>query len=529
MGNFTELFNGCHTANDMAKFYLENAEKNAYTDFQTSMLNVRLAIEEFNEEINSIRNHSDYDRMAFRNYVQTRWSEPRYYFNENRYRDFNNNICDFYKNMQIEVMEISEAEANTWSKAHNLAMCCLYIYNDDIYNRYSDIEKIGKQLIYIYAYSCHVILHTGADSNTIRALKTYAKNNNAYVNFNDIENEDYYLRVIYEVLKKLYKSNCGEFNDSRIPVLEPVEEWVLENGETIREKKFEKYTTKSGIYKKIDNSNEYAMITLYNAQQYNDAKKDLDHFFSTYNQICENHSNDIFMPYSSRTKIRNITTNDINRIILYQYFNSKPLHINDDLVNDTSFPVVDRVKIAIGIGNTINHLHEKDIYIRTLTNDSFLLIKNHNEYIPYITGLMEAKDLAAEGTVINNAIQSFIDMGVYCAPWVKKAQRSSYDTMDWRQADIYSYGVLLSYLLFGQPVTYRTIFTLSDVAGKLSIWNTMVTDDTENESIEYCLRQILIGPPNEQRIDNFKKLLDKFTKWLQRSYNNQIMEECNDD
>ena len=27
MSNFTELFNGCHAANDMAKFYLENAEK----------------------------------------------------------------------------------------------------------------------------------------------------------------------------------------------------------------------------------------------------------------------------------------------------------------------------------------------------------------------------------------------------------------------------------------------------------------------------------------------------------------------
>lgn len=494
MGNFTELFNGCHAANDMAKFYLENAEKNAYTDFQTSMMNVRLAIEVFNNEIPHLGTIADYRR-----YIQQRGNRERAGLSDMSFDDFKRELRgSFYQNMPYRRdRSAGSSEGQPMSSAHNLAFCCYFLYNNS-----RAALCTAKRIIYIYAYACKVAMHAGATQDDIENLETYAYTQSCSVDFSGFIdgtcniyncNKVHYLVLLHDVLKRLLGSDKYVYFE---PDLIPINEWILCGDERIKIQQYLKYITRSGIYYKENGPTmEYAMITLYDpideSVTVDSIIGDLNHFFGTYNRICGNQN--IITPHSSRTDIKNITTNNVNRIILYQYFYSKPLHINDDLVNDTSFSVVDRVKIAIGIGNIINNLHEKDIYIRTLTNESFLLTKNDNEYIPYITGLMEAKDLAADYTVINNAIQSFIDMGVYCAPWVSEAPISSYDTMDWRQADIYSYAVFLSYLFFGNYFTCDTQFDDEEIMGDNGVitqWD-IDADKQKKEDIKTCWENML--------------------------------------
>lgn len=496
MSNFSDLFSKIE-GNEMVGYYLKNAEKNAYTNFSTSILNVRLAIEEISEEIFEYENrfhdeHNYYNHfLVCMNYVfDKKRASDRPYFDKEKYDKFCNAIDLFYDNMPGKIRDRC--------KAHRLAYCCFFLIDDYTArggHGYENALKAAKQIIYIYHYACTVIMHTGATKQIIIDIDKYTRLQESTVDFKRFD----YLIVLFKFFKNLFGISNMYFDSDKIPIQEPIEEWHLVGKR--KEIKFTKYTTRSGIYEKIGINNskrDFAMITYYEATQYKDATKDITHFFATYEKICT--SRDFYVPRLSSTKICNIgnDSNDIGRILVYQYFDSEP-HMVSELINDSSFTLQNRIKISYEIGNILSGLHKEKIYIRTLTDESIVLVKIGKEYIPYLTGLKEAKNIEQSEnnlTTIATATEFFKKDNPYCAPEVLQGAESyrleTFGEDDWKFADFYSYAVLVSYLIWGKHSINK--FNGNDFKDKEV---SDLVDDIEN----------LLHSDVGDRTDNFESLL----------------------
>lgn len=142
-------------------------------------------------------------------------------------------------------------------------------------------------------------------------------------------------------------------------------------------------------------------------------------------------------------------------IVIYE-FSQKPFYL-EQILGSMSFD--ERVQLCKRIAMMMHTLHslKTPIYHRNLSYESIAICKDDfDRYTPSLTKFECAKIVSEEvGTVIQNVqnVQLLIQQQKllkYIAPEIRRADAESIKQVDWKQADIFSLGILMGDILCGK-------------------------------------------------------------------------------
>lgn len=293
------------------------------------------------------------------------------------------------------------------------------------------------------------------------------------------------LKGLHLMMKKYYEKRISKDTPNFMVDYMPIDKYFIQEAyipdDTLRSRciiEFKAFTQDSKGDKAF-----HVILRLYN-------KADLNENFILRNNktFLEASKLSISSVPEGMTRMREIIPYKDNKssyyLIAYE-FNREPKELTGKLLKDIDFGK--RVKICKRIVDSFYNLHmsEVPIYHRMISDEGIYISDFGREWVPYIVKFDFAKiELEGGGTVFDSALNArdrlqALKQIKYLSPEWKSIKDT--ESADWEKVDIYSLGILLSDILFGNigtsPVDVERLEDLDVSEELLDLIDNMRADD----------------------------------------------------
>lgn len=446
---------------------LISAEAAAYENNLQAFVNLRQALEIFEEEMWQERRYQHIINEPFRTY----------YLNLSDELDLNPNKDGGHRNVGVF------AASALYSAIADESFCKKIVTLE----RMASSALIHRDNEGRHNFNDESALDIEGFTKKLPVIREFALDFDADINIDEFE----HFKVIYDMFKCIYAPNLREdFSITYIPVCG----WRYEEKFRINSQEYiEHNIIRRAIYSRAINANvnEYAIINIYKKPPMEDDNSGevadpIKREYTAYNEI-------------GRVLFQERVTLDMSYYVskysrYYITVQRSPYPLKPLSYRTLSeLSTYDKYSILKRLGNYICALNDADIYLRTLTYNSVFLLDMENrgchKYYPVISGLSGVKLSPSYGTV-GPFLIVFFQNTVLCPPEIKG--NYNYNKVDWGKVDAYSYGLIALHMF------HNNVFgnIVAEAEFRKALNNALAKED--NPILKEGIKKLICSDPAER-------------------------------